>query len=510
MGLAKLGRCLVLIGLAAVAPTLVSGCKADKKPSVSSQAFLAPQLASGTASSLELLVGKLEILREMYRHDDGTTELDGKLLSGPPPNLLVLGKLDADRLLVFDQGAQKVFLTIDLTRGTVVKVLGRDEILIGIFRGQVPNQRPKFGPVLQLRSGWLLAYEQFTKTLFSVKADPNDETKVFAALVLDQNEIQSQLLQKQAVTISNMVEFIPGHVMVVPANLTGIHHLEVEDNGQTLDAHFILDPTAPLNRQAFLEFEAIRTKTGNLDVDVKDFPPVPIPGTAKILIFDRSKNTSGFLTVIVRLDPDQVMRTSVDLLSTRNEMLALIQGSNNSAGTVFDGQFRFTDSFFHPDSNLEPADPNRKTWLLAYDSETKTMVAIDWSKPRDSTEKLLLFSSATQLANRTDLHFDPDLDSGTFDTQLLFSPNDVLNNKLVVDKGPVELLGLNYETGQWVVVLHQRDVAKVTGNTVVNLVYLETVDPPPAGAGKQVRLLDVNSSSVVSVHLDYLSVPVSR
>src|SRR2546426_11295713 len=104
MGLEKHWRTLAILALVCLAAIpLAPGCKSKNGSSVSSQSFLAPQLtpfdpktglnAQGV-QSVEVVVRKIEVLRETQKKPDGTVPLDSVLLAGTPPDLQPLGKID--------------------------------------------------------------------------------------------------------------------------------------------------------------------------------------------------------------------------------------------------------------------------------------------------------------------------------------------------------------------------------------------------------------------------------
>ena len=57
-----------------------------------------------------------------------------------------------------------------------------------------------------------------------------------------------------------------------------------------------------------------------------------------------------------------------------------------------------------------------------------------------------------------------------------------------------------------------RDIAlAVDPNAIsaaVKVTYIETLDPPPGGDGREVRIVDEESSSILAVNLEYLPIPV--
>jgi hypothetical protein len=547
MGLAKTGRKHLWIGLTVLAVISDStGCSKSKKGNISSASFLAPQVIAvnpdtGTNAqgvrAVDVIVDKIILLREVHRDPvSGIVTVPDVTLKQANARINVVGKLTPTKLLIFESESKTLLtMQIDRTTDVVAKVMEKDDFL-AIFHNQA--QKPVIGPVVQLRSGWLLCYEQTSKSLFAVREDPDDPAKIIALLVRDQAELQSQLYPvgvKLQVTFKSMVEFdseekdagtLREEVVVVPANpsISHLDRLTVEATDRTIEATFVVgshevpDPT-PINPDNtktvydyFLEFKKIKDATSNTEVDVKDFVPFVIPDSPRFIIFDRAKDSTDFLVVTVHKSADPVQGvvydTTVEVLVKQSEIAAAIQESNKG-GEPLQGQLLFLSGFLHPNASLPSADPNRKPFIMLFDEATNNLFTLDYTKSATETDKLKVFTSSTMLTSRTDLHLDPELDTGTFEPLLTFATDDLVDNKLAFDSGPAEIISFNYATGQVVVVLHKRDITKVTGQGLLDVVYMEALDPPPQGDGKVLRLIDVESTSLVEVNLEYQAIPVS-
>ncbi|MGH2627395.1 MAG: hypothetical protein ACRDHY_12175, partial [Anaerolineales bacterium] len=463
MGLA---RVISLPLLCAAIFLLWCGCRSDKRRGASSESFLAPQLIDVDPTSgqnaqgeraIEVLVDKLTILREVHRNPiTGETKLDGELLDGPSPLLSPIGKLDEDRLLVYDTQSKTV-LTIDLIRYRVEKVMATQDFL-ALFRSLA--SKPVLDPVIQLQNGWILGYESVSRALFAMRRQDGG-SGIIAHLVLDQSEMRAQLFPPPttpvAVTIKSLTEFSPNQVLMVPAatNIAALHHLQVHEDFSTgerrLVGQFILLPSGdPVPRsEPFLHFDLIRAATSNVDIDLREFPPVPIPRSQKILLFDSSRDTSSFIEVTYRQELFQgqdIFRVSlVDVTVDRDDMSAVVAASI-PGGQPFQERFQFLSSFIHPGSTLDPNSPDYAPFVLAFEEKTNNLLAYDFSAPEGAQGKIQLLSSATQVSNRTDINRDPAIDTGTFDPQFRFAVNDVTDNRLAWDSGPDELVSLNYST----------------------------------------------------------------
>ena len=248
--------------------------------------------------------------------------------------------------------------------------------------------------------------------------------------------------------------------------------------------------------------------TGNTAVNVIQFPPVALPNTNKVLLFDAAAETSSFLAMSYNLEPldpndqtsDLVYRTSVQVLANRNEINEAM-GDSNSGGEPFSGNLTFVQPFLHPGASLPASDPGHQTEVLTFETATNNTFAVDWTAPSGS--RVRVFSSASQLSTPTDLNPDPSVPSGTFVPNLLFAVNDVLSNRVVWNQGPGDLLSLSYDTGQWVVVLHRAAIAQQTGSSLVTLKYIEAID------NDNLRVVEFESSTIVGIRLFYQSIPVS-
>lgn len=175
----------------------------------------APQLAG-----VNLLAGKLDLLGEVYRrtdvdpvwisgrvgrdHDFSSEKLPGDLLNAPS-RLTMIGRLDGFRILVHEQES-RTLLILDLMRtdtdadglsdemeeiwgydplnpntdgdafldgqevpSPAYRVMVREELL-SLFDGKAT--RPWIRVVVELQNGWLLVFEEQSRSLFAVRADP--------------------------------------------------------------------------------------------------------------------------------------------------------------------------------------------------------------------------------------------------------------------------------------------------------------------------------------------------
>jgi hypothetical protein len=500
----------------------ISSCSSKKTASVSSEQFLAPQ-----NQQVELLVSRLEINRVVH---PGVLD---SILEPINPVLNIVGKLNKDLLLIYNgENNSRDLITINFDDNAIEKVMTKDQFL-EIFNQQA--QKPNIGTVTQLLNGWLLGFETTSNSIFAIREFPEGSGEIVANLVLDQATIQDEVfpdeggggppVTKAVVKAQSLVEFQPNEVLLIPAttNITSLHHLRLEEvqvedefgvSHPELNGHFILLPPPGLPpdtqlREGFLEFDKVRVKTGNTAVNFIDFPPIALPNTNRVLLFDGSTATSSFITLIYRLelldpeDPssDLVYRASVEILADKTDLTDAISAAN-SGGEPFSGTLKFQAPFLHPGGSLPTTDPNYRTQVLSFEGETNNVFAIDWTAPEGSG-RVRVFSSANQLSSRTDLHPDPISQPGTFDPNLLFARNDVLRNRIAWDQGPGDLLSLSYETGQWVVVLHKSDISQQTDSGLVTLNYIEAVD------NDNLRVVDLESSTVLGIRLSYQSIPVS-
>jgi hypothetical protein len=536
MGLAKHGRLpfgiVLVVGLLALTAA-PNGCK-NKKNDVSSEAFMAPQAigVSSSSSAVSTLLSKLQILRKAKADPTtGVEPLDSDLAT-IPAKLYPIGKIDDENLVVFE-AESRTLLTINILKGTLVRSMTQKDFL-NLFRNQA--QRPNLGALIKLKSGWILGYEKTTRSLFGVRKDPTsttEEPKIQVQLVLDQNDMENQIFSSEwtnarsQITIRSLVAFASSvaqikdeagtvidtvdrdDILMISENpeVDAIHHLQVNSSQTdgTLEAHFIVPEGKP-----FLDLDDVRRKTSNTKVDLVDFPPVKIPGLDQVLLFDKTQETSAFLILNFASNEDETYRTWVDVTVRRNEILTAIEEANKG-GQPFTGEFSFGSSFLHAyaDPADKPAGTETTPIVFAFDDETNNLIAYDFSVPTGTAGKVKVFTSSTMLTERTDLNFDPTHDGGTFDPVLAFSGDSVVDNKVAFDGGPSELLSFNYLTGQVVVILHKRDITDITDAGLVNVTYMETMDPPgKGGKGKDLRIIDFVSGFILAVHLDYVAVPV--
>jgi hypothetical protein len=474
--------------------------------------FQAPQ-----AQAVELLVSRLQINRVVH---PGVLD---SLLQNISPVLNVVGKLNENLLLLYNgENNSRDLITIDFERNSVKKVLSRDQLL-ELFMQQA--QKPILGPVTRLQNGWLLGFEKTSNALFAIREFPEGSGEIVASLVMDQATIQDQVFPDQGegppvtravVKAQSLLEFRPNEILLVPAttNITSLHHLEVEEvlvqdefggSRPALIGHFVLlppsgEPPDSLKREGFLEFEKVKVKTGNTGVNFIDFPPLALPGTNLVLLFDQALQTSSFLALSYKLEPLDpadprsalVYRATVEVLAGRKDLTDAILASNGG-GEPFPGQFRFTARFLHPGARLAATDPEYRTQVLAFDSVTTNLLAIDWTAQEGS--RAAVFSSAQKLASRIDSR--PDQVPQIPESSLLFAQNDVRGNRIAFGGESGDLLSLSYQTGDWVVVLHRAEISRTTGNSLVGFNYLEAPD------NDNLRAVDFESATVLGVRLIY-------
>lgn len=490
--------------VAAVCIGPASACKSDKRGSVSSESFNGIKVVES-----EVLVSELEVLREVYRRPppDGTTDSDISLLDKPTPTLNVLGKLGDGRLVVYET-VQKHILTIDLEQSAtpVRKVLTKED-LFTLFSTTTPILGGPSAPVIQLQNGWLLGYEFTSKSLYAIREDVQNPGDVLVVRVLSQAEMQAQLFPgtgtKPQMRIKNMVEFRPNQVMVVPESIgiPALDRLEVEDRTTTLAARFIrVNGTIPL-----VTFSQILAKTNNNSTDVRGFPPIQLPRTTKVLLFDQEVNTSAFLLIDLRQNPDGSFVSTVEVAVNRTELNQALSEFDDPTQTI-DAEFFI--GFLHPAASLRDGDPARKPLALLFEAKTNNLMAFDWTRPRNDPERFYVFASSTNIVNPTDLDPADNPPVTAIDPEPLFAQNDVVDNKMLFDSGAKLLLSLNYETGQFLILQRQSAIGSVTGGDAVEVRYMETLDPPPDGIGTDVRVLDGGSATLLRMRLEYLPVPV--
>jgi hypothetical protein len=515
MGLAKQARIIGCLGWVAVVLLAAGTACSNKRTTVSSQSFLAPQLTGDTptAQGAEIQVSKLDVLRAALQSPDKTW-LDSELLA-LNARLTFVSKLDGDRDLVFESISKTVLAVSNSAKGGSVQRVMTYSDIVELLAAQVT--KPSLAPAVLLDSGWVLIYEGTAKELFAVRPDPANPASFIKTLVLTQKGLQTGLFQTTddqgnttnrivqpwpQVTVQNMIKFTPptpdgkDHILLVPGNtnLPEFEHLEISWNA---DNEAIVNVPEP---KPFLDFPTqISSVTQNLQVEVKTFPPIAIPGTSSILLFDSA--ASAFLQMNLENGTDNAgnpaMVTSIDVMTSRADILNAMKASA-SGGETFDGTFNFTSSFLGPNG----------TRIYAYDDETKTIFTYDYAAGTAEADRIGIITTSTMLTSRRDFNFDIELDSAVYTPSPQFAGDDVVNNKLAWDTGASQLISINYESGQVVVVLHKRDLTAVTQNGTLDLNHISTLDPPPAGEGKELRVIDAESCSIIALHLDYIAVPV--
>jgi hypothetical protein len=396
---------------------------------------------------------------------------------------------------------------------------------------------------IQLRSGWVLAFEFATKTIIAFKELPPREISFGEAgsillpyrstrnpdnlnfgrgngVVISEVLGQTELREKTGgVTVQRFFEIEENKVLVFFSTIPAIHLLELREEEEPVDYDLQFNPEderdvfpTPLLRgeiklfpnvtvegvidEPFLTYADLATFTGSVDLQITEFPPVTIPSNGGALIFDQTSSSFLLVGTLHRIDPmtgkptDEVIGSVARIAvssSTVRDTLAAFLGPGAA-----DDPLRMRGSFFNP--------ATRATEVLIMEEETNNIVAYDYEAPLGDNLRIYVPQSAV-VAPRTP-------DGGTqseisgIDPELFFSTGDVRDNRLTFDDGLDRMLGMSYSAGQLIIVLGRLDLVAETGQTVVDLTYLQPLDE------NRVRGFDAASSSLLAIRLTYKTVPV--
>jgi len=401
---------------------------------------------------------------------------------------------------------------------------------------------PEVKPI-RLANGWILAFEVTTRSIVAfrriepqlVAVPGGGELEIpyrSSRTSLSRNFGQGNgLLVSEVLTVDDLedatgseavarfYEIEPNKVMLFFNGLGAIHLLEVTEEEELLDYNLELEdpqerdvfPTpllkgsvklfprltldGPLNDAPFLTYQEIAVFTGDANLDLNDFDPVTIPSDQSALLFDA--NSFTFVRVLAArngFDPgtgqpsDEITGAIVNPAVTAANLLAVIGGLPSD-------EMRMGDRFFNPDSGA--------TELLVMEEETNNVIAYDYNAPISDNVGVFVEQAAIVAPRAQDGSTSTGLTTSA-EPELIFSRDDVQDNRLAFDGGLGRLLSVSLSSSLLVVVLSRADLIAATGQSVADLTLVQPLND------NQVRAFDAFSASLLDIRLLYRALPVSQ
>jgi hypothetical protein len=516
----------LLAGTVAVVGLFAASCDSRNSDGIiSARVFLATTLLEEPSGGVNPDPGSVRVLTNrinLLRAISPNALLDQ--LQGQPANAVPLGKADAETLILFET-LQSAILSVDLcptcTDNNTVSEVDLHFTLSGLQDeiGSAGVQGINLNvPPIELRNGWLLAYETGSRSLLAFRPDPvyrralgQPQSQNFGrgnglilSVVLRGDAIDAQV-GRTNVAVSRLFEFADGKVLVffAPNTLREVHLLELDLVQERLD--FDLDDPSPASERVvevlrgsirrfpvgqpgvpdapFLSLSEVQTVTQSTAVSVDGFQPVTVPTDGSSLIFDQASV--------------HLLRVSEDPVSGRGRVA--IAAPPESFLDILDTlSVTLTAAFLHP----------TRTEILLVDDVSNAIVAYDYSLAPGANLREA-FSAESVVLGRRDPNNPRGGQIGVEDPMLLVARNDVRENRVAFDLGRDELLGLNYESSVVVIIGTRADFRFATGRDLAEFTFLEALAAPQPSRAN-LRVWDTASTSLLEILLGYRSLPVRQ
>jgi hypothetical protein len=544
--------------LSALALILVgwAGCKSGSH-SVSSGLFIAPVTVQNSAS-VRVLANKIDFLQAI------NPELSPSVIAQFQADCVVLGRLSThtssqgllddgvaitDNLLVYE-GVSRSLLSVNVCADTANGNCAHDVVLHYDSRGIDEDEGGLVGgvisrdvPPLQLKNGWILAYDSGSKNLIAFLREPERVVRdaqgnpipglkadfrpfvtktnknfgrgngLLLSVVITGEEMATEIGRDKAPSepiITRMVEIEENKVLLFFSTVREIHLLNLEERDATPDfdvntlepdhipvkflrgslGAFKPPPDLPLPAEPYLPLTSIAKLTGDDDVKADTFQPIllphpdpdPNPGRDFLLIFEQT--TSTFLT----LESNKTNVNGQEKILGGTARVAVNILRNLRQGNLT-GPLDIPGAFIHKNG--------REVCFM--EEKTNNLLAYDPTKP--AQESLRIFIDSTGFS----LRLDPSGTGGIVgqsEPRLVLATKDVNDNRLAFDAGLDELISMSYSSSVVVVVASLTKIISATGGSLVDITYLEPLDD------RNLRAFDTQSNALLAIDLEYAAFPI--
>lgn len=376
---------------------------------------------------------------------------------------------------------------------------------------------------------WIIAYEINSRSLVGLRArdvgyrnvqnplDPDDPNfgrgnGLVMSVIISGAEMQSQLGLGTQPRITRIFDLGPDassnkhrllvffarevlrevHLIEIEAGVTSVR-TDLSPGGSneavwTLNGQFRLFGTA--EDQPFLSLAELEQITQEVDVNIGDFQPIRINTDGSALVFD--SESSQFLK-IQSLSALDVLEHPGKVVGQGHAEIAVerstIDGEVGSSSTERD----FTESWGHPVQNE----------IVLVEENTNTIFAYDFTLASDEDNMRQIVNSISLVSNRRDPN--PVAGGGVLinneEPILLKGEEDILNNRLMFDRGRDELIAVNYDAGTVVIIAKRASFTDVTGGDLADITYIKYTGVEQPDEMQSIRVWDSSTSSLLKVLL---------
>jgi hypothetical protein len=517
----------------------------------SSGVFFAPVVPQDSSKHVETVVARIDIARASNASPQPSS-LDPDKVVVPPSNAVaaeilntfVLGKVGALEYVLYERNSTTL-LRVDLGSSNPLNLnnaksyLFRSDILTTLTSSAASFQ---IATVINVFEDVILAYENASAQLVVIRKDDDGDPsttdgiklEILATAVQIARQTRREAIRFQAATLLPQRETAPpgeriAEILLVPnrgggfgpdqdlqlftlredaaGNITGKFNVYRNPNPDVFpfddrnlagtiidDVGSIPNNDEPSNQIfGFVPFEAIRTATDSFDLDIFEFLPATIPSSNSLLIFDEV--TLNFVEVTWDRNPasGEIDLVSGSTLFTEDGQVAVAVQQDG----VGDLEVDFERAVVHGSAPL----------LLVFDEESNNMVSLDFSRDFvPGSSRLSLFSPSTNITLRRDTLGGVDPEQAALEPAFSFGTGQDLRNEslLIFDRNPDELLTMHYNTGTYVVLLKQADLASATGILgISDLTFFEPLDDDT------LLTFDTEGSALLKVRIRYAAFPIS-
>jgi len=511
---------VVAISLIALS-VLSTGCdtKTDKG-TISASSFGAAQVSQGGVRPIST---KLDLLRAILpnERDSALTQL--------PAEGLPLRRI-ANFLLTLFETRNGAFCSVDLCTNCAAGT--RSEVRLHYNRIGLEEELAAAGavqpvistdvPPLLLQSGWMLAFEEQSRSLVAFKHEEDyrqtpvrDENHpnfgrgngLVLSLVLSGVDMRTQLQTESIPRITRMVELADGRIMLFFQEIfREVHLLRVNEIQEAVDFDLadpdgspasnrlygmlrgtLLPQNAPLGTRPdpVLTFDEILDVTQGLFLDIDSFQPVRIPNSHSALVYDTVQ--SMFLRFTVNPESNNGTAT-----------VAAPPSAVTAALLTPIGPFEMTHAWNHPSRNE----------ILILEERTNTILAWNYQVNLATNSLRTAVPSVSLVTDRRVLDGAGGIiPGGGSEPEFTPAANDLRNvsQRLLFDKGRDELITISYQNDVVVISGSREQFSEITGEALVDLTFLEVVG---AATGFQsVRAWDTESSTLLELLIGFTNLP---